>query len=506
MNELYQKYKEELSKIADIKGAAALMQWDQEVYMPENSHLVRAQQIATLTSLAHEFFSNPQLKEIIEKLINTLPADSKEIQNVKVSYRDIEKQSKLSNNFINELSKKVSASFDAWQKAYKSSDFLIFKPYLEDLVKLKQQECEIIGYQNHPYDVLLDDFDRGLTVAKTDEVFGQLKGSLQSLLAEILEVQDMKMDFLSQSFHKDFQWEIGKKICNALGFSFLNGRKDLSTHPFTVSMACSDVRITTRIDENNFMEMLWSTIHEVGHALYEQGLNHDDYGLPSGEATSLSIHESQSRLYENNIGKSRAFLYHYWPMIADKFKHVLQGIKFDDFLKTVNYVQPSLIRTNADEVTYHFHIIIRYEIEKALIDGSIKVKDLPDVWNEKYLKYLGIKPSNDREGVLQDVHWSHGSFGYFPTYTLGSLYAAQFFNTINSKTSDLDKQIEVADYNVISQWLNENIYSKGRLFDSDVLCQKACGEPLNSIYFINYIQSKYKDIYSSNTILKTSFI
>lgn len=497
MEKLLQKYQNEMAKIADIKGAAALMQWDQEVYMPVRSNEIRAQQIATLISTAHELLNGDGLKKTINKLLDNIDTESRTYKNMLLVKADIEKQSKLTSSFVKKSSQVTSAAFDVWQIAYRNADFKLFQPHLEEIVKLKRRECKMLGYVHHPYDAMLDEYDKGLTVARTDEIFNELKFRLKGLIHEITKKQAPFNGILSKKFEHESQWELGKKISADLGFNFQNGRKDLSTHPFTVSISSADVRITTRIDEHNFMEMLWSTIHEVGHALYEQGLNKEEYGLPSSEAASISIHESQSRLFENNLGKSPQFLKHYWPLIQQTFSENLEQDDFVEFIKTVNYVEPSFIRTNADELTYHFHVIIRYEIEKALMDGSIEVKELPEMWDYLYDKYLGIKPKNDREGVLQDVHWAHGSFGYFPTYSLGSLYAAQFHHKIAASESNFNQQIELGNFTSIHQWLQENIYQYGRLYSSEELCLMATGESLNPAYFAQYIQAKYNDIYPS---------
>jgi carboxypeptidase Taq len=315
-------------------------------------------------------------------------------------------------------------------------------------------------------------------------------------LNQILILQPQKDDLLQQKFSKKQQWELGKEISKKLGFCFDNGRKDLSTHPFTISMAANDVRITTRIDENNFMEMLWSTIHEVGHALYEQGLSKDDYGLPGGEACSISIHESQSRFYENNLGKSADFLSYIWPGLQKKFSKQLNGCSIADFSKAVNHIVPGLIRTNADELTYHFHIIIRYEIEKGLFEERFAVSDLPEIWESYYQEYLGIKPTSHVNGILQDVHWAHGSFGYFPTYSIGSLYAAQIEQKLIRDLSNFKSLISNGQFNPIHQWFSDNLYNLGRLHDSEALCEITTGEKLKPEYFLNYIKQKYSDLYN----------
>src|SRR5258708_9489958 len=287
------------------------------------------------------------------------------------------------------------------------------------------------------------------------------------------------------------------QVIRQMGFDFEAGRQDLSEHPFTTNFNNKDVRITTRIDERDFSHMTWSCIHEAGHALYEQGLPGDEYGLPLGEYASLSIHESQSRLWENNVGRALPFWQHNFLLAKTFFSKQFGNLTTEQFYAAINKVQPSLIRTEADELTYHFHVMIRYEIEKMLIEGSIATKDIPAYWNEHYEKYLGVKVPDDKRGCLQDVHWSHGSFGYFATYSLGSFYAAQFFNQEKKEDSSLEKEIAGGNSSGVLHWLKKNIYPYGRYYTSEELCQKATGEVLNSTHFINYATKKYANIYST---------
>jgi carboxypeptidase Taq len=301
--------------------------------------------------------------------------------------------------------------------------------------------------------------------------------------------------FLQQHYPKQQQWDFGMDIIKQLGFDFNAGRQDISEHPFTTSFNAADVRITTRIDENDFSNMLWSCIHETGHALYEQGLPGSGYGLPSGEYASLSIHESQSRLWENNVGRGQAFWEHHYVPLQQCFPGQLNNISPERFYKGINKVQPSLIRTEADELTYHFHVMIRYELEKLLIEGNLSTHDIPAWWNEQYEKYLGVKVTDDKNGCLQDVHWSHGSFGYFPTYSLGSFYAAQMFAAIEQSKPSLSEDVKNGDTSAILNWLRQNIHQYGRTFKSEELCAKACGGPLDIQYFLRYLLDKYGNIY-----------
>ena len=280
-----------------------------------------------------------------------------------------------------------------------------------------------------------------------------------------------------------------------MGYDMDAGRQDYAEHPFTTSFSPTDVRITTRVDESNYASMLWSSIHEGGHALYEQGLPEDQYGLPLGAAASLGIHESQSRLWENCVGRSLDFWKFFYPELQKYFPRQLEKVSLDTFYKAMNRVTPSLIRTEADEITYHFHVMIRYEIEKGLMDGSLNPKDLPATWSSLYEKYLGVTPKNDKTGVLQDVHWSHGSFGYFPTYTLGSFYAAQFYMQAKKEIEGLQAQVIKGDFKALLKWLREHVHQYGRRYTSEQLCQKITGKPLDPAYFMSYITEKCAGIY-----------
>jgi carboxypeptidase Taq len=343
----------------------------------------------------------------------------------------------------------------------------------------------------------MNDFDKGLTVAIVDNVFTDLKPQLIDLLKKIKDKKQVDNSLLHQHFDKETQWKFGMEILKRMQFDFEAGRQDISEHPFTINFSNADVRITTRIDENDFGNMTWSCIHEGGHALYEQGLPGDEYGLPLGEYCSLSIHESQSRLWENNIGRALPFWQHNFSLLKSLFDKQLSGISVEQFYNTINKAEASLIRTEADELTYHFHVMIRYEIEKMLFEGSISTKDIPAYWNEHYEKYLGLKIPDDNRGCLQDVHWSHGSFGYFATYSLGSLYAAQLYAAIYKENESVEKEIAQGNYEFILKWLGKNIYQKGRYYNSEELCYKATGETLNSTYFIRYATEKYTNIYNT---------
>ena len=494
---LYDEYKTKMQKIADVKYASAVLQWDQETYLPPKGNEFRGRQIATLTEIAHQQFTDEKIGALLNELMSKDDLSDKEKRNVQLSLEDYNKANKFSSSFVRQMSETVNKSFHAWIQARKDNSFTVFEKPLDDLIQLKKQEADLLGYETHPYNALMNDFDKGLTVAIVDKVFADLQPQLTVLLEEIKNKPQVDSSFLHLHFDKDSQWKFGMEILKRMQFDFEAGRQDISEHPFTINFNNADVRVTTRIDENDFGNMAWSCIHEGGHALYEQGLPGEQYGLPLGEYCSLSIHESQSRLWENNVGRALPFWQHNFSLIKTFFPKQLNNISIDQFYKAINKVQPSLIRTEADELTYHFHVMIRYEIEKMLIEGSIKTKDIPAYWNEHYKKYLGIIVADDKSGCLQDVHWSHGSFGYFATYSLGSLYAAQLYAAIVKENASIEKEIAEGNNNSLLQWLNKNIYQHGKYYTSEELCFKATGETLNSTHFIRYATKKFAHIYNT---------
>ena len=492
---LYNEYKTKMQKIADVKYASAVLQWDQETYLPPKGNDIRGRQIATLTELAHQQFTNKDLGSLLNELAAKDDLEDKEKRNIVLTLEDYNKNKKLSSAFVHRMSETVNKSFHAWISARKENSFAVFQNPLNEIIELKKQEADLLGYEHHPYNALLNDYDKGLTVKKVDSIFNALGPQLRSLLERIANQPQVDNSFLHQHFNKDQQWKFGMEILKRMHFDFEAGRQDISEHPFTINFCSNDVRVTTRINENDLGNMTWSCLHEGGHALYEQSLPADEYGLPLGEYGSLSIHESQSRLWENCIGRSKSFIEHTYPLLQSFFSSQLKSISPDQFYKGINKVHPTFIRTEADELTYHFHVMIRYEIEKMLIEGNIKTNDIPAYWNEHYQKYLGVTVPDDNRGCLQDVHWSHGSFGYFATYSIGSLYAAQFFETILKENLALYDDIKNGNNITVFNWLKQHIYRYGRYYNSEDLCKKATGENLNSQYFIDHVSKKYTDIY-----------
>jgi carboxypeptidase Taq len=492
---LYESYRTHMRKLADVRAALALMQWDQETYLPSKGAGFRAQQVATLSEMAHELAISDKLGHLLESLENSHGLTETELKNISLNREDFAKQKKYKPAFVRKMSETVSRSFNAWNQAKKENQFSLFEKELTELVELKKEETQILGYSDHPYDALMDEFEKGCTVKLVDKIFSNMLPKLRSVLEKIQHAQPIDDTFIFKSYDKKKQWDFGMQVIAELGFDFEAGRQDISSHPFSTSFNKNDVRITTRIDEHDFSSMFFSCIHETGHALYEQGLPETEYGLPSGEFASLGMHESQSRLWENHVGRSHAFWKFHFPLAAERFPEAFKNITEVGFYKAINKVSPSLIRTESDELTYHFHVMIRYEIEKMLMKGELKTEDIPACWNEQYKKWLDVDVPDDRRGCLQDVHWSHGSFGYFPTYSLGSFYAAQFFASANKDDDQLQLKMEKGNTAGLLQWLRQRVHASGRIYNSEEICTIATGESLNVQYFLDYLLDKYEKIY-----------
>lgn len=485
----YDKYHQHLLKIADIAYSSAVLQWDQETCMPPKGADIRARQLATLAGYAHQLATDKDLGQWLSELSKDNNLSPTQKANVRESQRDYKNRTKYPPAFVEEMSLSVSKAFNSWHQARAQNNFSLFEKDLAKLVDLKLKEADLLGYKEHPYDALLDQYEPGLTVSQVKPLFADVRNQLVDFVRQITPFK-VDSSFMSGHYAHQAQWDFGIRLLKDMGYDFDAGRQDLSAHPFTTSFNPQDVRVTTRVNENDLHEMIWSCIHEGGHGLYEQGLLAQNYGLPMGEAVSLGIHESQSRLWENNVGRSLNYWKHYYPVLQEAFP-TLKFVELERFYKSINEVKPSLIRTNADELTYHFHIMIRFEIEVLLLERKAKVSDLPDIWNARYKEYLGIDVPSVAQGVLQDVHWSHGSFGYFPTYSIGSFYAAQFFATAKKQIQGLDEQIAGGNYAPLLQWLRENIHVHGKMYSADELCNRITGESLNFKYFMDYARNKY---------------
>lgn len=495
---LYEDYRTKMQKMADLRSAIAVLGWDQETYLPIKGAALRGRQTTTLSVLLHSMSMDPELEILLERLRDLESLDPVQKKNIQLSLEDVKKAKKYPPSFVEQLSETSSRAYHAWIQARRENRYEVLEPILARMVELKKQESGLLGFEAHPYDALLNEHEKGMTTALLDSLFSRVSQDLSPLIRRIAAKPQPEDHFLHQHFDRDKQWQFGIKLLREMGFDFDAGRQDISEHPFTTSFGNLDVRITTRIDEQDFGNMTWSCLHEGGHALYEQGLDGEAYGLPSGEAASLAVHESQSRLWENCIGRSYPYWNSHFRELVSLFPENFRDTPFQIFYRGINRVHPSLIRTEADELTYHFHIMIRYEIEKELIAGNVSTPELRELWNDQYASRLGVTVPDDLHGILQDIHWSHGSFGYFPTYSVGSFLAAQFFSQASKDIGGLTEQISQGRMDGLLGWLRKNIHQKGRLFTSRELCKMVTGEELDFKHFLNYAERKYGEIYTLN--------
>jgi carboxypeptidase Taq len=451
-----------------------------------------------MARIIHERSTDPRIDENLNIVKNDASwiAGETERVNIRMWRREYDKKVKIPVDLAGSLAAAAAKGESAWESAVKSGDFKSFLPYLTTLVSLNKQKAAVLGFENNPYDALLDEYEPDATAAKVEKMFLQIKEPLVDLLRKIKEsgISPLK-NIVSAHYNVDEQRTFCRHIVKTIGYNLNAGRIDEAVHPFTVSMGPGDVRITTRYNPEYFNTGIFGCIHEAGHAMYDQGLEAEHYGTPMGSYVSLGVHESQSRLWENMAGRSRGFWEWAYPM-AQKAFEPLKNISIDDFLLSVNSVSPGFIRVEADEITYNLHVLLRFELELALFRDELKVEDLPEAWNFKMQQYLGITPPDVSQGVLQDVHWGAGMFGYFPTYTLGNLYAAQLFDAADRELGSLETQFSRGEFQPLLNWLRTNIHSAGQSLSSDMLIEKATGKSVSPESFINYCQSKYSKLYN----------
>ncbi|PEN13545.1 carboxypeptidase [Longibacter salinarum] len=490
--------KSRLGQIEDLKAAANVLSWDQETYMPPGGAEARAYQLSTLQTLAHEKFVADKTGELLnhaEEEVNGADPLSTDASLVRVTRRDYERDRKLPASLVSEISKTVSEAKEAWKKARAADDFDIFAPLLRRIVELNVEKAEAIGYEDEPYDALLDEYEPGMRTATVVDTFRDLRDDLVPIVDAIASSEQVDNAVLHGTYPIKQQKSFGQSVIRDLGYDFDRGREDVSAHPFTTSFSIGDVRLTTRYDESFFPAAFFSTLHEAGHGLYEQGIDPSLDRTPLADGTSLGMHESQSRLYENLVGRSRTFWSHYFDDLQNAFPEAVGDTDLDTFYRAINRVEPSLIRVESDEVTYNLHIMLRFELERGLIDGRIDVDDLPDLWREKMNDYLGVVPETDADGVLQDVHWSLGAIGYFPTYALGNLMSVQLMNTIREELSDVDGDLANGRFGPLLDWLRENVHEHGRKLTAPQLLERVTGEGLSADPWIEYVRSKFGDLY-----------
>lgn len=495
MSEKINQLKEILGEVSDLNRAGSVLGWDQNVNMPPAGGEARGQQLATLGKIAQEKFVDDKVGRLLEDLKNEFEPGSDDADLIRVTARNYDKAKRVPAEFVAEQAIVTTKAFDAWVEAKGKSDFSIFRPHLEKVVELVQRYISFFPVGNHPYDTLLDDYEPGMKTSEVQEIFSGLRTRQVDLIKKISASKQVKDDFLHTKYNEKKVWDFGEAIITKFGYDWNRGRQDKAPHPFETTFSVSDVRITNRFEPDNPLATLFGAMHEAGHAMYEQGVNPLFDRTPLGGGTSLAVHESQSRMWENLVGRSMPFWEHFFPQIKKLFPAQLDGVSLKSFYKAINKVEPSFIRVNADEATYNLHIMLRLELEIGMVDGTMKVKDLPEIWNTKMKEYLGITPANDAQGVLQDIHWSGGSIGYFSTYALGNLVSAQLWEKINKDIKDLDEQIRKGKFDELLGWLHEKIHVYGHKYDPQDLVQKVTGSKIDSAAYVRYLTRKYSDIY-----------
>lgn len=496
MSDTLNTFRSHLATISDLNHAAAVLEWDQETYMPDGAAEARAHQIATLRRFTHELLTSDLTAQLLDDLANhSLSEDSDEESLIQVTKRDFERATRIPATLVAEIAKTASLSRQAWKRARENDDFTTFAPHLQKIVELNLEKARAVGFEDDAYDALLDEFEPGMKTMDVSRLFSDLRKELVPIAQTLTALEPPDDSMLRRYFPRQAQWDFGVSVIRDIGYDFHTGRQDVSAHPFTTTFSISDVRLTTRIDEHFFNPAFFGTLHEAGHGMYEQGVDRTLERTPLADGTSLGMHESQSRLWENLVGRGPAFWNHYYPKAKVAFPEALSGVNEKEFYGAINRVQNSLIRVEADEVTYNLHIMIRFELETELLAGKIQVRDLPTAWNDRMEAYLGIRPSNNAEGVLQDIHWSLGAIGYFPTYALGNLMSTQLFDQARLDIENIDEQISRGSFAELISWLREHVHRFGRKKTATEILRDTTGRELSVDSWIQYIRQKYEDIY-----------
>lgn len=499
MEEKLNRFKEMLAQLTDLGRANAVLGWDQQVNMPRGGAEDRGNILATLAGLIHEMFTSDEMGKLLDELkpvAAQMDPESDDACLILRTAHDFDKQTKIPTEKVAEFAKASAIAEPAWEQAREEDNFKLFQPELEKLVELRREYSSYFKPYDHIYDPLLDDFEPGLKTAEVQQIFGKLRPQQVALLKAIAAKPQVDDSFLHVSYPEQGQWDFGVDVATRFGFDWNRGRQDKSVHPFTTSFGIGDVRITTRFDPERAASALFSTMHEGGHAMYEQGISKSLGRYPLATGASMAIHESQSRMWENLVGRSMSFWKFFYPKLVAAFPSQLKGVTLEKFYKGINKVEPSLIRVEADEATYNMHIMLRLELEIAMIEGKLAIKDLPEAWNQKMKDYLGIVPENNRVGVLQDVHWSSGLMGYFPTYALGNLISAQLWEKIEQEIPSVYTQIENGKFDELLGWLRKNIHRHGAKFEPQVLVKRVTGTSIDPEPYMRYLTKKYTEIYS----------
>lgn len=482
-----------------LSSLEELVGWDERTCLPPAAGPYRAEQLTCLAGLVHQRRTDARVGEWLDQLDDSSLAQDPHSDagtTIRQLRREYDKLVKLPTDLVERLTRATVLGQQAWVQARQANDFDSFAPTLEEIVRLKQEQADAVGYETCRYDALLDDYEPGETTANVTRILAAVRHELVPLVEKIVGASRQPPTELLERIYPTAQQEaFGREAAANIGFDFQRGRLDVTHHPFCASVGPHDCRITTRYDERYFPGAFFGILHEAGHGLYDQGLRGDQFGLPPGSYVSLGIHESQSRMWENLVGRSRSFWEHHFPSAQELFPAALSDVALDDFYFAVNRVRPSLIRVEADEATYNLHIIVRFELEQALVDGQLQVTDLPGAWNEKYHEYLGVTPSDPADGVLQDIHWSAGLFGYFPTYALGNLYAAQFFQQAGEDLGSLDDDFACGQYSRLLTWLRENVHSSGQCYSAQQLVERVTHRPLDHAALMHHLYAKLSPLY-----------
>lgn len=499
MSEQLAELKNILGEVDDLTKAAAILSWDQQAYMPPGGAPARAVQLGTLSRLAHEKFTDERVGRLLYQLTNEtrdLPYDDDTVSLVRVTKRDYEKAVRLPSTFVAELAEAVGVGTTAWAQARAANDWIGFQGHLKHMVELKQREAEYLGYHEKMYDALLDEYEPDMKTAQVAEMFDAVRNELVPLVRAISE-RSARVDdsFLHRAYDPGKQWELAHEALRTIGYDFELGRMDKVPHPFCTTFSNHDVRVTNRVLPDFFNSAFFGAMHEGGHALYELGSPDRFERTTLAGGTSLSVHESQSRMWENLVGRSRAFWKFFFPKFRAEFPEHAADLDAEKMYRAVSKVQPSYIRVEADEVTYSLHVMLRFEVESLLLENKLSVSELPAWWDEAMSSYLGVTPPDVANGVLQDVHWSLGYYGYFPTYSLGTFFSAQLFDQARKELGDLDEQFARGEFSRLREWLTRNIYQYGRKFTLNELATRITGEPLQTRSYIAYLKNKYAEIY-----------
>jgi carboxypeptidase Taq len=493
-----QALREHLNTVHDLNMATAVLSWDQQTAMPVGGAAARAQQMSTLGRLSHELFTSDKTARLLdEAAAEAAQADygSDEASLIRVTRQDYADATKLPTAFVAEEIKETALADQIWADARAQNDFAHFLPALTKVMELARRKADYLGYSDHPYDALLGMYERGMTTQRVRAIFDAHRPALVELISAITAAPQVDDSVLRRHYPLAQQREFGQMVVSALGFAFERGMQAVSVHPFCTHFSRDDVRITTRYDEHSFNEAFFGFLHEAGHGMYEQGIGANLEGSPLGGGTSLGVHESQSRLWENIVGRSRGFWSWALPKLREVFPAQLEGVTLETIYKAVNKVERSFIRVEADEATYNLHIILRFEIEQDLLTGKLKPADLPAAWNSRFTEFCGITPPNDTLGVLQDVHWSAGLIGYFPTYALGNMLSVQYYNRAVQDQPNIPADIAQGNFAPLLQWLNTHIHQHGRKFTADELTQRITGEGIQSRDYMTYLTTKYSEVY-----------